>query len=153
MKEWEAQKDTTKQISNYVPRYKSKMNKKRQWEESEQNGIKKTKEKDDNPPFERIKRKKSVILLGYCGAKYFGMQRNPAMETIEEELLKAMKQSNWITEEAFNQPQTIAFQRAARTDKGNPKLCLIFLTFKPGSLTSSKPFTFALNLKVAMNRI
>lgn len=46
------------------------------------------------------------------------MQRNPDVNTIEDELLKAMLKNKIITEEAFNQPQTIHFQRAARTDKG-----------------------------------
>lgn len=46
------------------------------------------------------------------------MQRNPGMNTIEEVLLNAMLKNDWITEEVFNQPQLIQFQRAARTDKG-----------------------------------
>lgn len=46
------------------------------------------------------------------------MQRNPGALTIEEELLKAMLKHKWITEEAFNTPQILMFQRAARTDKG-----------------------------------
>jgi len=44
--------------------------------------------------------------------------RNPGMKTIEEELLTALLKANFITEEAFNTPQMIQFQRAARTDKG-----------------------------------
>lgn len=69
-------------------------------------------------PSERVKRKKSIILLGYSGADYYGMQRNPEVRTIEEDLLKAMLQQKWINEEAFKVPQAIQFQRAARTDKG-----------------------------------
>ncbi|XP_034485200.1 tRNA pseudouridine synthase A isoform X1 [Drosophila innubila] len=69
-------------------------------------------------PADRIKRKKSAILLSYCGAKYFGMQRNPGMQTIEEELFKAMLKHKWITEDSFEQVQIACFQRAARTDKG-----------------------------------
>lgn len=69
-------------------------------------------------PAERVKRKKTAILLGYSGANYFGMQRNPGMETIEEELFKAMLKHKWITEESFEQAQIACFQRAARTDKG-----------------------------------
>ncbi|KAM7360490.1 pseudouridine synthase 1 isoform 1-T1 [Cochliomyia hominivorax] len=73
------------------------------------------------PPFnpaDRVKRKKTAILLGYSGANYFGMQRNPGMQTIEEELFKAMLKHKWITEEMFEQAQLACFQRAARTDKG-----------------------------------
>ncbi|XP_053969623.1 pseudouridylate synthase 1 homolog isoform X2 [Anastrepha ludens] len=69
-------------------------------------------------PADRVKRKKSAILLGYCGANYFGMQRNPGMQTIEEELFKAMLKQKWITEESFEAAQAACFQRAARTDKG-----------------------------------
>lgn len=67
---------------------------------------------------DRIKRRKFAMLLGYCGASYFGMQRNPGMNTIEEELFKAMLKHGWITEESFEASQVICFQRAARTDKG-----------------------------------
>lgn len=69
-------------------------------------------------PADRIKRKKCAILLGYSGVNYFGMQRNPEMKTIEEDLLAAMLSTGWITEDAFKQAQSIQFQRAARTDKG-----------------------------------
>ncbi|XP_059613533.1 pseudouridylate synthase 1 homolog [Phlebotomus argentipes] len=68
--------------------------------------------------FVRIKRKKSVIMLGYSGKNYFGMQRNEGVKTVEEELLAAMLKHKWITDEAYNMPQSISFQRAARTDKG-----------------------------------
>lgn len=67
---------------------------------------------------EKIKRRKYLVVLGYAGANYIGMQRNPDVNTIEEEILKAMLKSNLITEDAFQQPQYIHFQRAARTDKG-----------------------------------
>lgn len=67
---------------------------------------------------ERVKRRKFLVVLGYAGANYFGMQRNPDVNTIEEELLKALFKNNMITDEAFQQPQYIHFQRAARTDKG-----------------------------------
>ncbi|XP_058060493.1 pseudouridylate synthase 1 homolog [Anopheles bellator] len=69
-------------------------------------------------PASRVKRRKSVILLGYSGVDYFGMQRNPGTRTIEEDLLRAMLKQNWINDEGFRQPQQIQFQRAARTDKG-----------------------------------
>lgn len=38
--------------------------------------------------------------------------------TVEEELLIALKSNNLITNEGFDQVQTMNFQRAARTDKG-----------------------------------
>ncbi|XP_055312554.1 pseudouridylate synthase 1 homolog [Sitodiplosis mosellana] len=69
-------------------------------------------------PEDRVKRRKYLMVLGYAGANYIGMQRNPDVNTIEEELLKAMLKNKLITEEAFQQPQYTHFQRAARTDKG-----------------------------------
>lgn len=69
-------------------------------------------------PVDRVKRKKSLILMGFSGVNYHGMQRNPGVKTIEEELLKALLKHNWITEEGFNNPQQAFFQRASRTDKG-----------------------------------
>lgn len=69
-------------------------------------------------PEDKIKRRKYLVVLGYAGANYIGMQRNPGVNTIEEELLKAMLKNNLITEDAFQQPQYTHFQRAARTDKG-----------------------------------
>lgn len=69
-------------------------------------------------PVERVKRKKALILLGYSGCNYSGMQRNPDVHTIEEELLKAMLKHDWINEDGFKSPQQAFFQRAARTDKG-----------------------------------
>ncbi|XP_050439951.1 pseudouridylate synthase 1 homolog isoform X2 [Adelges cooleyi] len=66
----------------------------------------------------RIKRKKCAILLAYSGLGYLGLQRNKGTKTVEEELLLALKVNNLITDEGFEQIQTMQFQRAARTDKG-----------------------------------
>jgi tRNA pseudouridine38-40 synthase len=43
--------------------------------------------------------------------------RNPGAMTIEECLLKALRDTNFITEEHYLRPQSMYFQRAARTDK------------------------------------
>src|SRR5262249_11805473 len=99
----------------YKPRYNGKV-KKRQWEDFQSEGN--PEKKANFNPEDRVKRRKYCLLLGYSGANYFGMQRNPDMKTIEEELLKAMLKHKWITEESFQQPQMAHFQRAARTDKG-----------------------------------
>ncbi|KAB7498092.1 tRNA pseudouridine synthase A, mitochondrial [Armadillidium nasatum] len=66
----------------------------------------------------RRKLKKFVLLLSYCGQGYLGMQRNPGYKTIEDDVLNAMFQANLIKEEGVICPQSIRFQRAARTDKG-----------------------------------
>lgn len=89
--------------------------KKRQWEFNRRDDSVKRERTD---PADRIKRRKYILVLGYAGAKYVGMQRNPDVNTIEEELLKAFFKNKLITEEGFNQPQFTFFQRAARTDKG-----------------------------------
>lgn len=68
--------------------------------------------------FVRIKKKNCAMMLGYLGKDYHGMQRNPGMNTIEEELIKAMFKAELINSEAFETIQSIHFQRAARTDKG-----------------------------------
>lgn len=50
--------------------------------------------------------------------KFFVTYRNKGVKTVEEELLLALKSKNLITDEGFEQIQTMQFQRAARTDKG-----------------------------------
>lgn len=72
-----------------------------------------------NVNIEKVKRRKFVLMLGYSGVNYYGMQRNPGMKTIEEELFKALLKVNLIDQISFEQVQNMAFQRAARTDKGN----------------------------------
>lgn len=49
---------------------------------------------------------------------FFLSHRNKGVNTVEEELLQALKSNNLITDEGFEQIQTMHFQRAARTDKG-----------------------------------
>lgn len=44
--------------------------------------------------------------------------RNYGHKTIEEDLLTALFKANLITQESYDQAQTMQFQRAARTDKG-----------------------------------
>lgn len=67
---------------------------------------------------QRIKRKNHAMLLGYVGKDYYGMQRNPGMKTIEEDLITAILKADLITKEQFENIRAINFQRAARTDKG-----------------------------------
>ncbi|CAG5024802.1 unnamed protein product [Parnassius apollo] len=101
-------------------RYKKRFMK-RQWEDSNQdkkeNGETEEKKLCEKPT-ERIKRKKMAMVLGYCGVDYYGMQRNPGVRTIEEDLLKALWEAKYITEEDFNNQQNAQFQRSSRTDKG-----------------------------------
>lgn len=52
------------------PKYDGRI-KKRQWEDDDDSESKKTR----TEPFERVKRRKYILLLGYSGINYFGMQR------------------------------------------------------------------------------
>ncbi|XP_061379850.1 pseudouridylate synthase 1 homolog isoform X2 [Danaus plexippus] len=105
-------KDNLVQDKNRT-RYKRR----RQWDDRKENGESQEKKTCDKP-FERIKRKKMAMLLGYCGVDYYGMQRNPGVPTIEEDLLKALYEAKYITEDDFNNQQNAQFQRSSRTDKG-----------------------------------
>ena len=64
------------------------------------------------------KKKKVAMLLSFCGQGYFGMQINHGFKTIEGELFQAFLKLGIMDEESFKFPQSIHFQRAARTDKG-----------------------------------
>lgn len=98
------------------PRYNGQQ-KKRRWEHFNRRDD--SDEKRVRPSLEeRVKKRKYCMLLGFAGANYVGMQRNPGVNTIEEELLKALLKNKLINDEGFTQPQMIHFQRAARTDKG-----------------------------------
>lgn len=96
--------------------------KKRNWEARAIDTTEQIQETEEKKPKidrkERIKRRKYALLLGYSGVNYFGMQRNPGMKTIEEDLHIALHKCKLIDDIAFNQIQNIQFQRAARTDKG-----------------------------------
>jgi len=67
--------------------------------------------------FLRIKKRKMVLMMSYCGQGYYGMQKNPDTRTIESEFFDAMLKANFLDQDSYNKPQTIQFQRAARTDK------------------------------------
>jgi len=54
----------------------------------------------------------------YVGKNYYGMQRNPGMKTIEEDLITALLKADLITAVQFENVRAINFQRAARIDKG-----------------------------------
>lgn len=77
-----------------------------------------TVQKAETETIQRIKRKNHAMLLGYVGKDYYGMQRNPGIKTIEEELITALLKADLITAVQFENVRTINFQRAARTDKG-----------------------------------
>lgn len=88
-------------------------NKKRQIEDNDNNEDPKKMKKT-----ERVKKRNFALLLGYLGKDYYGMQRNPNMKTIEEDLFTALLKADLIDQESFETIQYTHFQRAARTDKG-----------------------------------
>ncbi|TVU27939.1 hypothetical protein EJB05_19444, partial [Eragrostis curvula] len=73
---------------------------------------------DPGQPRRRLKRRKVAILLGYCGAGYQGMQKNPGARTIEGDLEEALYQAGAVPEADRAAPRRYDWARAARTDKG-----------------------------------
>ena len=65
-----------------------------------------------------LRKKKCALLLSFCGKDYKGMQTNPGVKTIEEELIRAVYLSGAISEEMRDNLGKLKFQRCARTDKG-----------------------------------
>lgn len=105
--------ETNKQIENVV----EETNKRQIIDESSEIVAKAPKldiiQKENN-----VKRKKFVIVLGYLGKNYSGMQINRGTKTIEGSLLSALLKADFITKDQFEDLKEIKFQRAARTDKG-----------------------------------
>ena len=66
----------------------------------------------------RIPKRKVAMLLAYNGTGYYGMQVNPGMKTIEQDLMVALHKAGAVSEDNKMNPQKISFQRTARTDKG-----------------------------------
>lgn len=110
----EKAKEKKEQLKVKKERYNGKV-RRRDWVEETEEAKKARLEAN---PVDRVKRKKSVVLLGFSGVNYHGMQRNTGVKTVEDELLKAFLKNGWINDEGFNNPQQAFFQRASRTDKG-----------------------------------
>lgn len=91
-------------------------NKRPMLDDNDENNIKI--QRTDIETVQRIKRKNYAMMLSYLGKDYYGMQRNPGMKTIEEDLINALLKADLITTEHFENIRGINFQRAARTDKG-----------------------------------
>ena len=70
---------------------------------------------------DRTKPKRKVCVhLGFIGSNYRGMlfQNDPAIPTVERELLRALRDWGAILPENADQPTKVGWQRASRTDKG-----------------------------------
>ncbi|EJT41261.1 PUS2-like protein [Saccharomyces kudriavzevii IFO 1802] len=66
----------------------------------------------------RLRKHKAVMLLGYRGSGYYGMQYNPPHRTIEGEILAKLLEVGAISEKNSSAPKKNSFMAAARTDKG-----------------------------------
>ncbi|KAK5579879.1 hypothetical protein RB653_009567 [Dictyostelium firmibasis] len=64
------------------------------------------------------RKKKVAIILGYSGTNYAGMQKNPGLKTIEEELEHALFRTGGISPDNMYYQQKVDWVRCARTDKG-----------------------------------
>eukprot|EP00242_Pyramimonas_sp_CCMP2087_P004881 CAMPEP_0198214758 /NCGR_PEP_ID=MMETSP1445-20131203/43846_1 /TAXON_ID=36898 /ORGANISM="Pyramimonas sp., Strain CCMP2087" /LENGTH=452 /DNA_ID=CAMNT_0043890079 /DNA_START=163 /DNA_END=1521 /DNA_ORIENTATION=- len=63
-------------------------------------------------------KRKVALFMAYLGIGYSGMQRNPGVETIEEDLEKAIVKAGGISEANAGDFTKVNWSRAARTDKG-----------------------------------
>ncbi|CCC66663.1 hypothetical protein NCAS_0A01030 [Naumovozyma castellii] len=70
------------------------------------------------PTEPRLPKRKVVVMVGYCGTGYCGMQYNPPNPTIEAALFKAFVEAGAISKDNSNDLKKSGFMRAARTDKG-----------------------------------
>lgn len=68
--------------------------------------------------FKRRKKRKIALFLGYVGALYHGMQKNPGVKTIEGLLEDAIFEAGGISIANQGNMSKVNWSRAARTDKG-----------------------------------
>ncbi|XP_058547518.1 pseudouridylate synthase 1 homolog isoform X1 [Neofelis nebulosa] len=90
------------------------------WEETEQQA-KKLRSASDAEQHRKLPKRKIVLLMGYSGKGYHGMQRNVGssqFKTIEDDLVSALVRSGCIPENHGEDMRKMSFQRCARTDKG-----------------------------------
>lgn len=72
----------------------------------------------------RFPKKKVAMLIGFLGADYQGMQRNPGARTVEDAIEMALYSSGAIMPSNFGDLRKIAWTRSARTDKGVSAACM-----------------------------
>lgn len=72
----------------------------------------------DDDDEKRLPKRKVAVLFGYCGVGYSGLQVNPGVKTIEGDIFDVMCQAGCISKENAVNPNKVALQRAARTDRG-----------------------------------
>ncbi|KAL3657427.1 hypothetical protein V7S43_017745 [Phytophthora oleae] len=80
---------------------------------------------DSNSPAKLVKRKVAIV-GGYMGTGYHGLQMNDDVETIEDELRRAILQAGAMRESNFEDLGKIDWSRSSRTDKGVHAGCIVF---------------------------
>jgi len=70
------------------------------------------------PRTPKRKFRKHLIIFGYVGTDFCGIQRNRGVHTIEDEMFAALKTAGYIEEIDVHKPNRMDWTRAARTDKG-----------------------------------
>ena len=66
----------------------------------------------------RFPKRKVACMVGFLGANYSGMQRNPGVHTVEDVLERALYQAGTIMPSNVGVLQKLCWTKAARTDKG-----------------------------------
>ncbi|RKP07299.1 pseudouridine synthase, partial [Thamnocephalis sphaerospora] len=66
----------------------------------------------------RLPKRKVVLMMGFCGTGYQGMQVNPGAKTIEGDLFAALVAAGAVSKDNADDPKKVGLMRAARTDKG-----------------------------------
>lgn len=109
-----------KPIDGYTPRFQyNGYLRKSHWRYHDENcPTEKEPETEEQFNYKMLKKHKFCLLLGFAGMNYFGMQYNYSVNTIEDELLKAMVKHKWILPEHLEKPWTFEFVRGSRTDRG-----------------------------------
>jgi hypothetical protein len=70
----------------------------------------------------RVKKRKCAIFVVYLGHKYQGMQRNPGVKTIEDELFQAMCKAGAISEKLL-QRRKHSRRSTGRGQPGRTRAC------------------------------
>ncbi|DAZ97821.1 TPA: hypothetical protein N0F65_002491 [Lagenidium giganteum] len=74
----------------------------------------------------KLSKRKVAMVAGYLGTGYHGVQLNKNVETIENELRRAILEVGAMRESNFVDLAKIDWSRSSRTDKGVHAACLVF---------------------------
>ena len=75
-------------------------------------------DKDSKTVRSMWKKRRVVIVLGYVGTNYRGLQLNPDFPTIEKELMRALHEVGSVSDDNAYKPSKMSWSRSSRTDKG-----------------------------------